>query len=274
MAGIKKRTFDILEAVNLDDLPTKIFFVFIMTLISLNVIAVMLETVESLSTKYSYFFYIFEVFSIAVFTAEYSLRLWSCTAEENFKHPLFGRIKFALTPLALIDLMAILPFYLPMFIPLDLRFIRAFRLFRVFRVLKVGRYSEAMRIIGNVIIKTKEELLTSMFVISILLIIASTLMYFVEHEAQPQVFRSVFDAIWWAVVTLTTVGYGDIYPITPLGKILGAITAILGVGMFALPAGILASGFLEEIQRRGKREIVCPYCGKIINEFDVYSKDE
>lgn len=92
-----------------------------------------------------------------------------------------------------------------------------------------------------------------MFVISVLLMIVSTLMYYIEHEAQPKVFKNVFDAMWWTIVTLTTVGYGDIYPITPLGKILGAIVAILGIGMFALPAGILASGFLEEIQKRRKK---------------------
>jgi len=263
---LRRRVFEVLEVIDSNDLVTKTFFVFIMTLIVFNVFAVMLETVESLYQKYSQFFWMFEVLSVAIFTIEYILRVWSCVEKEEFQSPITGRIKFTLTPLALIDLLAILPFYLPMIIPLDLRFIRALRLFRIFRVLKAGRYSEAMKIISNVIEKTKEELVTSVFVISVLLMIVSTLMYYIEHEAQPEVFKNVFDAMWWTIVTLTTVGYGDIYPITPLGKILGAIVAILGIGMFALPAGILASGFLEEIQRRRKKKevMVCPHCGKYI----------
>jgi len=155
-----------------------------------------------------------------------------------------------------------------MLIPLDLRFIRALRLLRAFRVLKIGRYSEAMKLIGDVISKTKEEILTTLFMVSIFLIVTSTLMYFAEHDAQPEAFSNAFDGIWWSIVTLTTVGYGDIYPITPLGKVLGAIMALLGIGMFALPAGILASGFLEEIQKKRKRRIICPHCGR---SFDRYS---
>jgi len=148
MVRIKNRMHEVLEYVKPDDLAGKTFFIFITSLISLNVIAVMLETIETLSTNYSNLFWAFEVFSVTVFTIEYLLRLWSCTADSRFDHPLKGRIRFILTPLAIIDLLAILPFYLPMLIPLDLRFVRALRLFRVFRILKIGRYSEAMKLIG------------------------------------------------------------------------------------------------------------------------------
>lgn len=263
---VKKRIFEILEIALAGDLLSTIFDVFIMTLISLNVIAVVLETVESLSSQYMLLFRIFEVFSVAVFTIEYLLRLWTCTTNDRFKSPVKGRIRFAVTPLVLVDLMAILPFYIPMVIPLDLRFIRAVRLFRLFRLFKMGRYSESLKSFGNVLRAKKEELAITVFVILILLVLASSLMYFVEHEAQPEVFSNIPTAMWWGVATLTTVGYGDVYPITPIGKFFGAIIAILGIGMFALPAGILASGFAEEIRgKRGKRRI-CPHCGKDIDE--------
>lgn len=205
---------------------------------------------------------------MSVFTIEYILRLWTCTADDRFRSPIKGRIRFAATPLALVDLMAILPFYLEIIMlirALDLRFIRALRLFRLFRLFKMGRYSEALKTLGNVLKQKKEELFITVFAILILLITASSLMYFVEKDAQPEAFSSILAAMWWGVSTLTTVGYGDIYPITAIGKFLGALIALLGIGMFALPAGILASGFAEEMQKkRGKRRI-CPHCGKDID---------
>ena len=142
---IKNRLFEILEIASAGDLPSRLFDIFIMTLISLNVIAVILETVESLSSQYTSFFWMFEVSSVSVFTIEYLLRLWTCTGDDKFKSPIKGRIQFAMTPLALVDLISILPFYLPMIIPFDLRFIRALRLFRLFRLLKMGRYSDALK---------------------------------------------------------------------------------------------------------------------------------
>jgi len=263
---LKNRLFEILEVASAGDLPSRLFDIFIMTLISLNVIAVMLETVESLSSRYMLFFRIFEIFSVSIFTIEYLLRLWSCTTDNRFKGSIKGRIRFALTPLALVDLFAILPFYLPMLITFDLRFLRALRLFRLFRLFKMGRYSNAFKMVGNVLREKKEELFITVFSGLILLVVASSLMYFVENEAQPETFSSIPAALWWGVATLTTVGYGDIYPITPIGKLLGGIIALLGIGMFALPAGIITSGFAEEIQRRKEKRRICPHCGKDIDE--------
>jgi voltage-gated potassium channel len=262
----KKRIFEILEIATSGDQPSRIFDIFIVTLISLNIIAVILETVKSLSSRYMLFFRNFEIFSTGIFTIEYISRIWSCTVNARFKNPILGRIRFALTPLLIVDLLSILPFYLPMIIPLDLRFLRALRLARILRMFKMGRYSESLRMFGRVLKVKKEELLLAVFMTLILLIISSSLMYFVENEAQPQVFSSIPNAMWWGVATLTTVGYGDVYPVTPIGKFLGAIIAILGIGMFALPAGILASGFVEEIQKRRTKRIICPHCGKNINE--------
>ncbi len=263
---VKNRLYEILEIASADDLPSRLFDIFIMTLISLNVIVVILETVESFSSQYMLFFWIFEIFSVSVFTIEYLLRLWTCTTNNRFRSPIKGRIRFAVTPLALVDLMAILPFYLPMIIPLDLRFIRALRLFRLFRLFKMGRYSEALKTLGNVFKEKKEELLITVFSVIILLVVSSSLMYFVENAAQPEAFSSIPAAMWWGITTLTTVGYGDVHPITPIGKLLGAIIALLGIGMFALPTGILASGFAEEIQRRQGKRRICPHCGNDIDE--------
>lgn len=263
---IKKRIFEILEIASPGDLVSRLFDIFIMILISLNVVAVILETVESLSFKYSSFFRIFEILSVSIFTIEYLLRLWTCTINNKFNSPIKGRIKFAMTPLAIVDLLAILPFYLPMIIPLDLRFIRVLRLFRLFRLFKMERYSEALKILGNTLKEKREELLLAFFSVLILLVIASSLMYFVENEAQPEVFSSIPAAMWWGIATLTTVGYGDVYPITPIGKLLGGIIALLGIGIFALPAGILASGFAGEILRNQEKGRICPHCGKDIDE--------
>jgi voltage-gated potassium channel len=180
-----------------------------------------------------------------------------------------GRLKYMASPLALIDLIAIIPFYLPMIIPVELRLLRLLRLLRVFRVLKLGRYSHAFDTFIDVLRSKKEELLIAFIIMIILLILSSSAMYFVEHEAQPEKFASIPDAMWWAVVTLATVGYGDVYPITAAGRFIGAVVALSAIGLFALPAGILATGFAASIQKRQARKnvtiILCPSCGLELN---------
>ena len=260
----RRRLFRILELAESGDVPSKAFDIFILTLIVLNVLAVMLESVEGLASRYAGSFSRFEIFSVAVFTVEYVLRMWTCTAERQWRGAVLGRMRFMRTPLAIIDLMAVLPFYLPMFIPLDLRFLRVLRLFRLFRLLKVARYTESLRLMGVVVKRRKEELLVTLFVIVILLVLASSAMYLAENEAQPEKFSSIPTSMWWAVVTLTTVGYGDTYPVTLAGRVTGAIVALLGIGMIALPTGILGSGFIEELQRRRRKTNPqrCPHCGQ------------
>jgi voltage-gated potassium channel len=258
---IRKRTYEVLEQASKGDLLSKIVDFFIISLIIFNIVCVILETVGSLHTKYNKLFTNLETFSVIVFTIEYLARIWSCTIEKKFKEPVFGRIRFMFTFLAVVDLLAILPFYLPMLIAVDLRFIRALRLFRLVRVFKIGRYSQSMKNFARVIEDKKEELVISFSIILILIVIASSLMFYVEHEKQPEAFSSIPKAMWWAVTALTTVGYGDVYPITPLGKFLGSLISLLGIGMFALPAGILASGFTEIIRSRRKQKF-CPHCGK------------
>jgi len=202
---------------------------------------------------------------------EYLLRVWACVEDRRYQGALRGRLRFLFTAQALIDLLAILPFYLT-FLTLDLRFMRALRLFRIVRVAKVGRYMSAFSLFGRVLRSRKEELILSTGVMLILLLLSSCLMYYAENEAQPEQFPNIPSAMWWAVATLTTVGYGDVYPVTALGRLLGAFTAILGIGLFALPTGILGSGFVEEIQAR-RTPPVCPHCGKPLYEDPADPED-
>ncbi len=237
-----------------------------LTLISLNVLAVMLETVPLVAAKYGTFLHVFDVFSVGIFTVEYGLRLWTANLHDQFTKPVLGRIRYALTPLALVDLFAILPFYIPFLIPLDLRFMRILRLLRIGRVLKMGRYSESIKTFQRVFGRKKEELAMSLFLILIMLVISSSIMYIAENAAQPDKFGSIPEAMWWGIITLATVGYGDVYPVTLLGKVMGGIVALLGVAVYALPTGILAAGFAEELydKRIHRETIVCPHCGKEI----------
>lgn len=246
------------------DRASRAFQIFILSLISLNVLALILESVEEIRAVAGTWFRVFEIVSVIIFTVEYAFRLWACTASPAYSQRLRGRLRFARTPFAVMDLLAILPFYLP-FTGLDMRFIRAVRLFRVFRIMKVARYSSALQTLGRVCKRTKEQLVTTLCVLCVLLVLAASLMYHAEHAAQPEAFSSIPAAMWWGVATLTTVGYGDVYPVTTIGKILASVIAILGIGMFALPTGILGAAFVEEIQRqRGPKK--CPHCGKQLNE--------
>jgi voltage-gated potassium channel len=270
----KRRIFELLEIASDNDPISKGFDIFLISLIAVNVTAVVLETVQSLAESYGSFFETLEIGSIIIFSGEYVLRIWTCTEHEDYAHPVLGRLRYMVKPMAIIDLCAVLPFYLPVILPIDPRFMRSLRLFRLFRLFKMGRYSESLQTMGNVIKKKKEEFVVTIFVIFILLVLASSLVYTVEHEAQPEAFSSIPASMWWGMATLTTVGYGDVYPITPLGKFLGAVIALLGIGLFALPAGILASGFADEIQtKRGRSETekkenitICPHCGKQISQ--------
>ncbi len=266
MSNYKTRVYEILDLNTFEDKTSKVVDIILISLISLNVLAVILETVPQLSA-YSYHFYVFEVFSITIFTAEYVLRLWSSSSQKDFSNRFTGRFKFAATPFAIIDLVAILPFFIPLVFAIDLRVVRILRFLRIIRILKVGRYSESMKTLGNVLKSKKEELAMIIFVAFILLVFSSSVMYFAEHDAQPKVFASIPHSMWWGVVTLTTVGYGDVYPVTLFGKILSALISFLGIGMFALPAGILASGYSDEMQnKRKKLKTVCPNCQTELNE--------
>jgi voltage-gated potassium channel len=203
----------------------KIINVFIVTLIILNVIALMLETVTSIHDKYIDFFDYFDRISVGIFTVEYVLRVWSSNHEEKYKHSFWGRLKYIVSPAALIDLMAILPSYLHAIIGLDLRVLRMLRLLRFFRLFRLTAYTRSAHMIMNVFKKRMNELALSFILAIFLIIIASCVMYFAEHlhpdeYGNPSKFTSIPKTIWWSVVTITTTGYGDMFPVTNFGKAL------------------------------------------------------
>ncbi len=260
---LKTILYEILEVSDSTNFYSLADDIIITFLIVLNITAFIASTSPSFSLGYKLLFEYIEVISSLVFTLEYVLRMWVCTVDCKYSHPIWGRLKYALTPLSMIDFISILPFYLLLLFP-NLSFVYMISILRLLRLIKISRYSESVRTLGAVLYRKKEELLATAFAVFILLIFASSLMYFVESSAQPKSFGSIPDAMWWGVVTLTTVGYGDIYPITPLGRFLGAILAFLGIGIFAVPAGIISSGFSEELQKR-KQEKMAENLGQSAN---------
>lgn len=261
MIKIRRRLWEILEIAKHGDRLSRAFDLLITALIFLSIIAVIVESVPEIGRKYAGWFFWFELFSVGIFTLEYLGRAWACVQDVNYASPITGRLRYLRKPLAVIDLLAILPFYLPL-LGVDFRFLRVLRLMRLLRIFKLGRYYRAVQLIGDVLRSKKEELVLSSCVMGVLLLAASCLIYFLENGAQPESFPSIPAAMWWAIVTLTTVGYGDIYPVTMLGRFFGSIIALLGVGMVALPTGILGAGFVEVIQKRKKPASTCPHCGK------------
>jgi len=245
-----------------------VFIKFIYGLIILNVITLILESYKELRASFSDYFYYFEVFSVIVFSIEYLLRLWTSDLHKTYKGPpLKKRLKFVFSTLGLIDLIAILPFYLPFIFPFDLRILRILRLFRLLRIFKLGRYSKSLNTLISVLKSTKSELAITGLVAFILLVLSSTIMYYFENEVQPEKFASIGHSFWWAIATLTTVGYGDVYPITAMGKVMSGIIALIGIGFIALPTGIISSAFIEKVQENKKKinSYICPKCGTEVN---------
>src|SRR5262245_39971787 len=244
----RRQVHDVLE-VGGDAHPAgRVVNAFIVVLIVLNAIAFAAETVDDLAARYHMFFRAFNILSVIVFSIEYLLRLWSCVEIPMLSRmPRWqARARFAARPIMLIDLFAVLPFYFSWLVPMDLRVLRVLRLFRL---LKLARYSPALQTLGRVVEDEYHALLGALLIILVLLLFSSTAIYFLESGVQPDKFGSIPAAAWWALATLTTVGYGDIVPITPLGKMLGGVVMLLGVGMIALPVAIIATGFSQEANR-------------------------
>lgn len=244
MKKFKQRLFEIFEAAKDGDRASKIIDILIMSLIILNVIAVIISTFDLplfLVTLLNYF----EILSIIVFTIEYLARVYTSDLLFPNLSPIKARLKYVFSFMALIDLFAILPFYLPKIFPYDLRIIRSARIMKLLRVFKLNRYSVAFETITTVFKNKRNQLISSTIVVMTMILISSVLMYNIENTAQPDKFTNVFDALWLSIATITTVGYGDIYPITTLGRILGAIIAVLGIALVAVPTSIISSGLSE-----------------------------
>jgi voltage-gated potassium channel len=265
----RRRLFEIIEVAGTGDRTSRAFDLTVMTLISLNVMAVVLSTVGSIEAAVGRYLGWFETFSIAVFTIEYLARLWTADLKTVCHDPVTGRLRYMLTPMAIVDLLAILPFYLPLVTGLDLRFLRAVRLVRLLMLFKADRYSHSLGLLRAVFHEKKGEIGVTFFIVLILIILSSGLMYYIENSVQPDRFGSIPEAILWSVATITSADPAGIYPVTVPGKLLGAFVALLGIGLFALPAGILASGFEDVLRSRRKAQAAqpfagqtCPHCGR------------
>jgi len=246
----------------------------IIWLIVLSVISVFLDTFSNIATSVVNGISIIDNFTMVVFTIEYLLRLWTAPYLYPDLTPRKARLTYICSFMAVVDFLAILPFHLPFFLPhLNIYAFRMVRMIRLLRIFKINRYTHALSSIGKVIRKKAMQLISAIVLVFILLIVASVLMYYVENPVQPDVYKNAFSGLWWAVITITTVGYGDIFPITALGQVIGGFFALLGVGLVAIPTGIISAGFMEDItesvaneREEGRKEKhYCPYCGKYID---------
>ena len=278
MEGTRRRVFELLEPTEGSDLWGRRVDLFLMSLILLNVAAVILSTVDEIRNAIPLAFRVFYAVSVAIFGVEYLLRLWASVEDPRYSRPVLGRIRYFFTPLALIDLVAILPFLLPL-AGADLRSIRALRLLRMLRVFKFSRYSRGVHVMLEVLRERREELVAVLGMLATLLIVSATVVYFAERDDQPDAFSSIPVAMWWGVAALTTVGYGDIVPVTALGRVFGAIVGIGGLLLVALPTGILGAGFVAKFDEFAREKELdratgdsdspvappahnCPHCGE------------
>ena len=242
-ATLRAKVYWWLERPDRHALGPRLLEMALITLIIVNVVAVILETVQSIYTVWKPLFDAIEAVSLTVFIFEFLARLW--VAPENPDTP--SRISWLKSPIAIIDLLAILPALLYLIIPVDLRILRTFRMLRL---LKLTRYSPALAMLVAVFEEEAGAFFAGFFILILMLIFAACGAWLAEHDVQPEAFGSIPQAMWWAMATLTTVGYGDVTPITVAGKLFGAMIAVVGIGMAALPAGIIASGMNEQVHRR------------------------
>ena len=266
---LKHRVHELLEVGHNEDGLSLIVDWFLMLLIISSVTALVVSTDQKIHDAAPNFFIWFEGVAFSIFAVEYAARLWSCTSEPKYRHPVTGRLRYMIHPLMLADIVAILSFFMILFVPpdsgLNLGVLRALRL--VSRMALLARYSPGLQALTIAITSRRNELLAVVSVVGALLVLASSLMFYVENSAQPDKFSSIPATMWWGIITVTTVGYGDVSPITPLGRLLAGVIALLGIGIFALPAGILGSGFMEQVARRRQAVIhTCPSCGHEFHE--------
>lgn len=268
--GIRKfqtHVYKVLEDEANAGLSGELVNAFLVLLISFNAVAVVLGSIPEISQKYSSILQIFRTFSVVIFTIEYFLRLWSCTHNKRLKGSIKGRLHFIFSPLALLDLVVLVQFYFGLVPSYDLRFLRMLRFVHQFLFFRIVRRSEIVRTFVHVLDKRRIDVSITIAVAIVLLVIFSSFMYYAEHEAQPEVFKDIPHTFWWGIVTLTTLGYGDAVPITPLGKLVSGVAGLFAIGTFALPPAILTFILVEEIQmlkNKSRKAKKCPNCGENI----------
>lgn len=270
MNPLRFRVFNLLEH-PLDAPLNRLINYFIIGLILLNILAAVIGSVQEIYRPHKIFFDGFEVFSVVIFTVEYLVRVWSSVEEPALAgEPSWRmRLRYMLRPSSLVDALAVLPFYLGMFFTLDLRFMRFVRLLRIF---KLTRYSRSLNILVTVVRNESQSFIMTLLILFTVLLLAAGGIHVFEHNVQPDAFGSIPQSLWWAIATLTTVGYGDVTPVTTGGKIFGALVMIVGIGMVALPTGILSSAFSEEIRYR--RDLYLAKLDTVLADGLVSSEDE
>lgn len=246
---VKRRIYQIIEVGYSEDEVSRIYDIVGVLAIVLNLAATIAQTYDDINLKYYAMLHVTEAVTVFYFALDYVLRIWTA----HYSHPNDSRtkgiLKYAFSFTGIIDLLSFLPYYLPFFFPGGAIAFRMFRIVRVFRLFRINAYYDALNVIAAVIKSKAQQLLSSVFIIVVMMIASSLAMYSLEHDAQPEVFANAFSGVWWAASTLATVGYGDIYPITTAGKILGIIITFLGVGVVAVPTGIISAGFVEQYAR-------------------------
>lgn len=258
---MKRRIFDIIQIGNREDFISRAFDILITFAILLNLFAIFFETFDA-SKPYTNILYGIELITVIFFTIEYILRLWTADYLYPDRPPFKSTLSYIVSLTGLIDLISFLPFYLPFFFPAGAVAFRMFRIVRIFRLFQVNSHSDAFNVIGEVFKAKANQLISSVFIIFVIMMASSLCMYGLEHPAQPEVFKNAFSGLWWTVSTLTTVGYGDIYPITAAGQMLGILITFLGIGIVAIPTGIISAGFVEHYTKMQNSN-------DEINEFDL-----
>ncbi len=245
----RKRMLDLLEVGRGEDRISRGYDVLNTMMIVINIVVSIMETFEQLQSQYGGLFAVIEFITVLFFSVDYVLRVWTA----KFLYPRLSEKKaiwkYVCSVAGIIDLLSFLPYYLPMFFPSGVVAFRMFRIARIFRLFRINAYYDSLNIIAEVIASKGQQLLSSAFILFILMVASSLCMYSLEYETQPEVFRDAFSGIWWSVSTLLTVGYGDIYPVTFLGKLFGILITFLGVGMVAIPTGIISAGFVDQYSK-------------------------
>lgn len=249
----RKRLFEILEVGNDLDRTSRVYDYINAFSIIVNLVVSVMYTYSAMREQYGSVLLAIEAVTVAFFAVDYVLRLWTA----DFLYPKYTRVravgKYMISFSGIVDLLSFIPYYLPFFFPAGTVAFRMIRIVRIFRLFKINAYHDSLNVITEVIRGKKQQLISSVFIILILMLASSLCMYSLENEAQPEVFQNAFSGIWWSASTLLTVGYGDIYPITTLGKVLGIFITFLGVGMVAIPTGIISAGFVEQYSDLKKR---------------------
>lgn len=249
MDEFRKRLNEIIETSEYSDKAGRTYDIVSVIIVVINLLVSIMYTYESLRTAYGRVLLTIESITVLFFAVDYILRLVSCKFKYSGLSESKAILKYISSFTGIVDLLSFLPYYLPFFFPSGAVAFRMFRVVRIFRLFRINAYYDSLNVITTVIKNKRQQLLSSVFILAVLMMASSLCMYSLEHEAQPDVFQNAFSGMWWSVSTLLTVGYGDIYPITPMGKFFSIIITFLGVGMVAIPTGILSAGFVEQYQR-------------------------